>query len=238
MKIHNQNFKEMQEAKKERYEELADKNHNKASAEFEASRKMADVIPFGQPILVGHHSEKADRNYRKRIENKMQKSIETSKKAEYYDQKVKGIENNYAIRQDDPEAIKLLKEKIIKLQEEHKRIKALPKQPRDYSFSEIDMRSCHLTSLSTKMRTAKKRIEEIQKLEALDDVDVTINKIRIYTEDGRVRVDFGYKPSEETRTTLKRSGFRWSPYNQVWQAYIHQHTIDKAQEIAKNEADN
>ena len=26
--------------------------------------QMASIIPFGQPILVGHYSEKRDRNYR------------------------------------------------------------------------------------------------------------------------------------------------------------------------------
>ena len=40
------------------------------------ARDMASIIPFGQPILVGHHSEKRDRNYRGRIHKKFERSFE------------------------------------------------------------------------------------------------------------------------------------------------------------------
>ncbi len=74
------NYEERRQEKLERYQELADKNLKKAEDEFDQAHKMAEVIPFGQPILVGHHSEKRDRNYRKRIDNKMRKAIETHDK--------------------------------------------------------------------------------------------------------------------------------------------------------------
>ena len=35
-------------------------------AKVAAGDKALSVIPFGQPILIGHHSEKRDRNYRRR----------------------------------------------------------------------------------------------------------------------------------------------------------------------------
>jgi len=308
MKIHNENFEEIQEAKKQRYEELAIKNKEKADAEFNHSRKMGEAIPFGQPILVGHHSEKSDRSYRKKIQRSFERGIENNKKSEYYTDKAQAIENNYAIRQDDPEALKKLKEKLAGIEANIEKVKThnkkckqivlcafgyptgtsiantngnfkrycfifndktierkdvvngiqweakrIPDEIRERienwiktgKFNQPELKedqkkydSYVLENLNGNKSRIKKRIETIQTLEKLDDIDVTINKIRIYTEDGRVRVDFGYKPSEETRTTLKRSGFRWSPYNQVWQAYIHQHTIDKAQEIAKMEVEN
>ena len=53
-----------------------------ASALWSEHRAMLDVIPFGQPILVGHHSEQRDRNYRARADRKARKSIETSDRAE------------------------------------------------------------------------------------------------------------------------------------------------------------
>jgi hypothetical protein len=103
MEIHNKNFKERQEAKKEHYEEKAEKNHAAADAEFEHGRKMADQIPFGQPILVGHHSEKADRRFRSKISRSTEKAIELKDKARHYDDKVKSIERNTYIIKDDPE---------------------------------------------------------------------------------------------------------------------------------------
>ena len=41
-------------------------------------------IPFGQPILVGHHSERAHRKVLERADNAMRKGIEESKKADNY----------------------------------------------------------------------------------------------------------------------------------------------------------
>lgn len=73
-------FEERRERRIGRAEELAEKNKNLSKSLFEKSGKMAEVIPFGQPILVGHHSEKADRNYRNKIQNKMSKSVEAGNK--------------------------------------------------------------------------------------------------------------------------------------------------------------
>lgn len=294
MQIHNENHKARQEAKKEHYEEKAEKNHAAANAEFEHGRKMADQIPFGQPILVGHHSEKADRRFRSKISRSTEKAIELSNKADHYDHKVKSIERNTDIRTDDPEAVKLLKEKLAKKEALSTEIKEHNKKCKDvivlecfkfangihitntngtykkYAIVKEDqtiewqakriqkeviarienfvktgnlenpeltkentsLPSYVLTNLSATIRSIKKRIEAIQKLEALPDVDETFNGIRVFTDEGRIKISFGFKPSEEIRTELKRGGFRWSPYNETWQAYIHQHTIDKAKEMA------
>lgn len=298
MEVHAANYEEKKQSRIEYYEEKAEKNKKLASEQFEESRKMADVIPFGQPILVGHHSEKADRNYRKKIDNKMRKSIETSKKADYYEDKVKAASSNSSISQDDPEAIKKLKAKLERIEKDQEQIKAhnkkcngvfltvssygmadqsfirnevtglrvalvknglisyeakkpraeivklveefvkVGKMPEQTPISEKDKKlpGYHLSSLSAEKSRIKKRIEKIQTLEAMPDIDEEINKIRIYTSDGRIKIEFGYKPSEETRSTMKRSGFRWSPYNQVWQSYINQRCLDKAREIAKGES--
>jgi len=69
-------YEERREAKKDRYQELSDKNKKKSEDGFDQAHKMADVIPFGQPILVGHHSEQRDRNYRAKINRKYEKSFE------------------------------------------------------------------------------------------------------------------------------------------------------------------
>lgn len=39
-------------------------------------------------------------------------------------------------------------------------------------------------------------------------------------EENRLQVFFPGKPDEETRTKIKRAGFRWSPTNGCWQAYL------------------
>ena len=71
----------------ERFEALAEKTHDKANQLHSDAERMASVIPFGQPILIGHHSERSDRNYRDRIHNKYGKAFETFDKAKEYEEK-------------------------------------------------------------------------------------------------------------------------------------------------------
>jgi hypothetical protein len=86
---------------------------------------MADAIPFGQPILVGHHSEKRDRNYRNKIHRTFEKSFETQKKAERISERAAAAESNDAISSDDPEALVKLREKLAGLEERQAYMKKL-----------------------------------------------------------------------------------------------------------------
>ncbi|CAL1519136.1 DUF3560 domain-containing protein [Chitinophaga sp. MM2321] len=54
---------------------------------YRKAKDMAAVIPFGQPIHIGHHSEKRDRNYRDKIHNTFGKSFAEAEKAEHYNSK-------------------------------------------------------------------------------------------------------------------------------------------------------
>lgn len=53
-----------------------------ASAGAARTRELMDVIPFGQPILVGHHSERRHRAHIGRIESSVQKTAEAFREAE------------------------------------------------------------------------------------------------------------------------------------------------------------
>jgi hypothetical protein len=136
-------FAARKEAKIERFRELAQKTHTLAEQTGDQARRMADVIPFGQPILIGHHSEKRDRNYRDRIWSKFEKAAELEEKAKYYTRRVQAAEaGKLAISSDDPDAIELIKEKLegrIKAQEvmrgTNKIIKS--KKPADQKKAEI-----------------------------------------------------------------------------------------------------
>jgi Domain of unknown function (DUF3560) len=88
------------------------KNRKLSKSFYERSTSMARCIPMGQPILVGHHSEKRDRRFRRRLWDLMGQSVAASDKAEYYEQKAEAIESNQSIFSDDPDAIEKLKEKI------------------------------------------------------------------------------------------------------------------------------
>lgn len=75
------------ENRAERAEAQAEKAELKSESLYSHAKTMASFIPFGQPILVGHHSEKKDRNYRNKIHNTFGKAFAEGDKAEYFKQK-------------------------------------------------------------------------------------------------------------------------------------------------------
>ena len=78
------NRKERQEARANRYRELAEKANKQSNEASKLSRSMVEHIPLGQPILVGHHSERAHRSLLDRSWNTLGKSVKLSEKAEYF----------------------------------------------------------------------------------------------------------------------------------------------------------
>lgn len=84
-------FVEQIEAKQERaadragrFEDRADTADSRSDALYKRAHTMADAIPFGQPILVGHYSEGRDRRFREKIYNTFGKAFEEADKAKYY----------------------------------------------------------------------------------------------------------------------------------------------------------
>jgi protein-L-isoaspartate O-methyltransferase len=81
---------ERAEAKAERLEDLSERRTQDADRAHKAVHAIADGIPFGQPILVGHHSERHARKDAEKIENGMRKAIECWKAAQYWQDRAKG----------------------------------------------------------------------------------------------------------------------------------------------------
>lgn len=108
-------YQEQQEARKDRMLGRADKASAESQATYSRAKDMASVIPFGQPILVGHHSEQRDRNYRHKINNNFGKSFALADKAEHYKQKAASV-GHTGIASNDPEAIDKLNNKLAGLE--------------------------------------------------------------------------------------------------------------------------
>ncbi len=106
------NYEEYRQARIDRLRARAEAATAQADMFHDKAIKMAEVIPFGQPILIGHYSERADRNYRGRIDGTFRKSAEAQDKAAYYEEKAEAAENNRAISSDDPDATAKLQKKI------------------------------------------------------------------------------------------------------------------------------
>lgn len=120
-------YRERRLAKAERLSTWADKRRAKSDASFKTARTIADGIPLGQPILIGHHSERRHRRDVARIDNGMRRGIEHERKAGDMESRAANIiaAADSAIYSDDPDAIDALKAKLARLEAERDRIKEI-----------------------------------------------------------------------------------------------------------------
>ncbi|MFF0629758.1 DUF3560 domain-containing protein [Streptomyces sp. NPDC004296] len=75
---------ERAEERAEKFDEWASNASARADSAWKAGHRIADGIPFGQPILVGHHSERRARRDAERIDSAMRQSIAENKKATHH----------------------------------------------------------------------------------------------------------------------------------------------------------
>ena len=68
--------RERLERKLEKRLEWAEGRNRKANAAFDAAHRAVAGIPFGQPILVGHHSERRHRRDLARHDSAMSRGCE------------------------------------------------------------------------------------------------------------------------------------------------------------------
>ncbi len=85
--------------------------------------------------------------------------------------------------------------------------------------------SYHLTSIRTRLKAAKQRLEEYHNRQQKaqqggDDLKFDGGEIVRNAELNRLQIIFDDIPDDDTRTALKRNGFRWSPSNKAWQRQL------------------
>ena len=120
-------YRERRLAKAERLREWAAKREAKSAAGFERAHTIADGIPLGQPILVGHHSEAHARRDIARIDGGMRAGVENMSKAEGFRSRADNIEAaaDHAIYSDDEDAVTRLKQRIAHLEAKQGRMKEI-----------------------------------------------------------------------------------------------------------------
>ncbi|EBJ5114162.1 DUF3560 domain-containing protein [Salmonella enterica] len=76
-----------QEQRADRFSGYSEKRAGESEQTLAQVDALASVIPFGQPILVGHHSERRARRDAKRIENGMKRAVMLFERAEYWEER-------------------------------------------------------------------------------------------------------------------------------------------------------
>lgn len=78
------------EARADRFGGYSDKRAGEAHAARNAVSALADGIPLGQPILVGHHSERHARKDAERIDSGMRKAVNLWETSQYWQARAAG----------------------------------------------------------------------------------------------------------------------------------------------------
>lgn len=255
------NYHEKRESRIDSFRRLASSNEALSVSLWKKSDQIASVIPFGQPILVGHHSEKGDRNYRNKIHNTMGQSVEASKKADYYAERAAAAESNTAISSDNPQALELLTDKLQKLQELQELYKAINAIIRKKKMAEVEkvealvnlgmkeetaiklmagdnygrcgIPSYKLTNNNGNMARIKERITFLQRVANIPSSEEEINGVKMVVsqDDNRIQLFFPGKPSEQIRSELKSMGFHWAPSVGAWMQMISSYRINQTKKF-------
>jgi hypothetical protein len=92
-----------------------------------------------------------------------------------------------------------------------------------------------LTNNGATIRTAKQRLEQIEKLKNQETKEITAEsgiKLEDNPADNRIRIFYNGKPAPEIISELKHHAFRWTPSLGCWQAYRNNRSIEFAKQQA------
>lgn len=108
-------YEEKQERRRARLEAAAERAEARASAAYRKAdlREEVSGIPFGQPVLIGHHSERRHRRAIEKADAAMRRSIEEDKLAKDLRGRAAGVGTG-GISSDDPEAVDKIRAEVAK----------------------------------------------------------------------------------------------------------------------------
>ena len=186
-------------------------------------------IPLGQPILVGHHSERRHRRHLERIERVMQAGFDARSKADALEQRLDSLESEQArrITSDNPNAKALIEARIERLQNNVAKWKQLRKEARHKNTVNSDTpRAYQITNANAEIKRLKERLKGLESMSTdstLASLNYNIGDIEVRLHMSQVQVKFPGKPDKATRDVLKRSPLvlKWSRYSGAW---VRKHT--------------
>lgn len=142
------------ERKAERYRNSQSNNKAKSGAYYEASNEGREFLSLGEPIKVGHHSEKRHRALIERNSRRMDKCVEFAGKADIAEAKAEYWEGKAEeITLAMPESIEYFQAKLEKAAAYHKGLKD-GTIPRSHSYS-LAYAAKDVKELKTKVDIAK-----------------------------------------------------------------------------------
>lgn len=144
------------ERKAEKYSDYASKNIAKSNEKWQQAQEGKEFLSLGEPIKIGHHSEKSHRALLERNENRMRKAVELENKAKEQIAKAEYWENKAnQITLAMPDSLEYFKIKLEQAELHHKDLKDNPEKRRH---------SYDLTYSKKAVNELKKKVEIAMKL--------------------------------------------------------------------------
>jgi len=230
--------RERLEKKLEKRQEWAESRKAHAEQHFGTAHAATEHIPLGQPILVGHHSEKRHRAAIARSDSNMRAGCEDLDMAKHHEEKARGLEIQLdkAVFSDDVDAIAALEQRIAereakrdwmkKMNAAHKKFLKSPasldasdltdaekKFVREYvptySWMPHPFPPYSMTNIGATIRTDKKRIEELKRRAERTEKAEANGGVTIERQGDYCRITFAEKPEREVLNALRAAGFHW-----------------------------
>ena len=222
-------YEAKQEARRERLEARAERLQAEARGAFRRAdlREEVSGIPFGQPILVGHHSEKRHRAQIARANAAMSKGIALQKAASEAASRAAGVGSG-GISSDDPEAVVKLKAELAPLEARQIMMAAVNKVCRAFykagcrnpESGEIWER--YLAKLREIEPGVHAKVAEGLMIPPYASSPVGFQAYQLSNNGAnRLQLIFPGKPAPAIIQALKAHGFRWAPSEKAWQRQLN-----------------
>ena len=218
-------YSERVEAKRERLQVRAIKANQQSDQRWGAAHSAVAGIVFGQPILVGHHSERKHRRAIERSDQAMRQSIALDNKAKRLESRAASV-GQAGIASDDPTALEQLRAKLAEREQIQDKFKQANKAKRG------SVPAWRLSNNNAEIRRLRQRIEEIQSLHQAAPIEREGDGWRMFEDDGRITIQFDGKPAPEIRQLCRGSGFVWSPSRCAWVRKVTARAVKEAERLA------
>jgi hypothetical protein len=254
--------RERMEARAERRLDWAESRDRKSEAGFARAAAIADQIPLGQPILVGHHSERHARKDVERIRAGMTAGCESKAMAEHHREKAAGLERQLerSVFSDDVDAVEQLEARIAEREVEAARYAEINKAWRrckgdvtamvaagvPQKIAETAERTMAAApwlgkpldtgGLRAAIRRDRERIEQIRRMAARTEGAAAGGGVLVEGGDF-VRVTFAEKPEREVLEALRAAGFQWGGGSWMGARAKLPACVEPAKEVAQQAAD-
>lgn len=130
-------YEQRQEARRARLEKAAERAAGESAQAFAAADSISERFAGGQPILVGHHSEKRARRDQDRMHGAMDRGLAAGKRAKDLSARAAAV-GGAGISSDDPEALPKLRARAAELAAQLERVKVLRKAMRGWEPASHD----------------------------------------------------------------------------------------------------